>query len=271
MLQESQDDFGPIYHYDTVDSTMHAARRLAREGVPHGTTVVADAQHAGRGRHGRTWFSPPGAGLWLTILWRPCEALGKDQVGNQPLPPLHSLSLVAGLAIHRAVTAIGAGNVTLKWPNDLEARGRKLAGILLEGDDLDTPSPAIRVGVGLNLARAADLTLPYELAERYLGLTDLLAKNWDCEPLRQHMLRACRAALWQHYALWRYEGLAPILQAWQHFDALKDQKVQAEGAHGLVVGRADGFGPEGQLRLCCDSKTLLIQAGEVQKVRGTVQ
>lgn len=128
---------------ESVDSTNSACRRLALEGAEDGTVVMADCQTAGRGRRNRSFQSPAGRGLFLSILWRPGCTPDK-------LLPLTALSAVA---VYRAVERVCGLNLRIKWPNDLVLHGKKLGGILtemaLEGES-GLVSHAV-VGIGLNV------------------------------------------------------------------------------------------------------------------------
>ena len=142
-----------------VDSTNTACRRLAAEGAPDGTVVIADGQTAGRGRLGRSFSSPRGMGLYLSILWRP-------DCGPETLLPLTALSAVA---VCRALERTGVVSPAIKWPNDLVLGERKLGGILtelsLEGESVDY----VIVGVGLNCRQRAE-DFPPELADVAISL-----------------------------------------------------------------------------------------------------
>lgn len=134
-----------IVVHDVTDSTNDDARRLGSEGAPEGTVVVASRQRSGRGRLGRSWESPYGLGLYLSVLFRPAE------------PP----SLMGRYAIAAAVAACAGcrrfsdDRVVLKWPNDVLAGGAKLAGILAEGRQ--GPSGAeLVIGFGVNVHQSAD-------------------------------------------------------------------------------------------------------------------
>lgn len=128
---------------ESVDSTNSACRRLALEGAEDGTVVMADCQTAGRGRRNRSFQSPAGKGLFLSILWRPGCTPDK-------LLPLTALSAVA---VYRAVERVCGLNLRIKWPNDLVLHGKKLGGILtemaLEGES-GLVSHAV-VGIGINV------------------------------------------------------------------------------------------------------------------------
>jgi len=124
-----------------VASAMDVAHRQAEEGAPAGSLVLADEQTAGRGRAGRAWHSPPGAGIWLAMVLRP----------QQP-PPGGVLAIRVGLAVHAALAAaLPSLKADLKWPNDIVVTGRKLGGILCEARWTGDQFGWIVAGIGLNV------------------------------------------------------------------------------------------------------------------------
>lgn len=125
--------------FDDVTSTLDIAHRLAREGAPEGTLVLAERQTAGRGRGGRTWASENGAGIWSTLITRPTDDAA-----------LEVLSLRVGLAAARALEAFTEDGVRLKWPNDLILRDGKLGGILIESRWREERVDWVAIGVGIN-------------------------------------------------------------------------------------------------------------------------
>lgn len=127
-------------HLPLCGSTNDEAQRLASAGAVHGTVVTADAQHAGRGRQGHRWHSPAGENLYLSCVLRPALAPAAAT----------AITLAAGLGVVDAVQRAGAA-VALKWPNDVLAGGRKLAGILTEMSTRGERVQHIVVGIGVNL------------------------------------------------------------------------------------------------------------------------
>ena len=126
-----------------VGSTQDVAHTVAAAGAPHGTVVLADTQDGGRGRAGRAWDSPAGAGLWLTLVARPRDA-GSVEV----------LALRVGIALAAALDALAPAPVRVKWPNDLLVGAGKLAGILVEVRWQGARPEWAAVGVGVNVRRA---------------------------------------------------------------------------------------------------------------------
>ncbi len=129
-----------VHLYARVGSTMDVAHALAAEGAPAGTLVLADAQSGGRGRAGRRWLSPSGAGIWLTLLERPGDGAALDV-----------LPLRLGLHAALAVQPFADGAVQVKWPNDLQIARRKLAGVLVEARWRDAQPEWVAIGLGLNV------------------------------------------------------------------------------------------------------------------------
>lgn len=126
--------------YDEVGSTLDVAHRVAGEGAPAGTLVLADRQTAGRGRLGRTWTSEPSVGIWLTLIERPRDVNALDV-----------LSLRVGIALAPALEAFADYPIQLKWPNDVYVHTRKLAGVLVEARWRDAMPEWIAIGVGINI------------------------------------------------------------------------------------------------------------------------
>ncbi len=138
--------------FESIPSTMDFAHRLAGDGAPSGTLVLANQQTAGRGRAGKSWASQPGVGIWLTMIERPTDLTG-----------LEVLSLRAGLAAAEALDRFAPEPIRLKWPNDLYIEEGKLGGILVEARWRERSVEWVAIGLGVNVrppanvARAASL------------------------------------------------------------------------------------------------------------------
>ena len=128
-----------------VGSTLDVAHRLAEEGASPGTLVLADGQTAGRGRFGRSWRSEANAGIWLTMIERPTDAVA-----------LEVLPLRVGLAVAAALDPFSGAPVRVKWPNDIYVDDKKVAGILVEARWRDGAPAWIAIGVGINVRPPAD-------------------------------------------------------------------------------------------------------------------
>lgn len=138
-----------LINLERVASTQDEVHRLAEEGAPDGTAVVAGEQTAGRGSRGRQWQSPVG-GLWLSVLRRP--------TAESALPLV--LSLSAGLAVAEALESAGVPKVMLKWPNDLMIGTAKIGGILCEVRWHGERAEWAAIGVGINVANDPPVSVP---------------------------------------------------------------------------------------------------------------
>jgi len=232
---------GPIYHFDTTVSTNDLAKKLGVQGAPEGTLVVAETQTGGRGRLGRSWHSPPGLGLYASLLLRP------------PLPPseLPPITLSTAVSLVRTLSRSVGLTPGIKWPNDLIVKGKKLGGILTE---METESDQIRyliVGLGLNVNNA---DFPPELADTATSLFREKGRTFQRVPLLQAWLEEFENLYMQFLA----RGFPEILEEWkQHSVTLGKYVAVRQGARHLE-GLALEVAPDGAL-------LLETAAGEVMK------
>jgi BirA family biotin operon repressor/biotin-[acetyl-CoA-carboxylase] ligase len=169
-----------LERFDRVGSTNDVVRGWLADGTPEVAVAVAAEQTAGRGRQGRTWVAPPGAGLLLSAGFRP-SWLSPDRVWRLPA----TVSLAMAEAAERTAV-LADGTIGLKWPNDLVVdRGgsiRKLGGVLGESDGLGTDEPRVVVGIGLNVDWAAP-DFPPELRETMTSLREISGRAVDADEL----------------------------------------------------------------------------------------
>jgi BirA family transcriptional regulator, biotin operon repressor / biotin---[acetyl-CoA-carboxylase] ligase len=165
-----------VFRHDRVDSTNERAfESLALGLAQHGDVHWALEQTAGRGRRGATWHSARGEGLYLSVVLLPAA----------PLHPV-ALTMAGGVAVERALRSLGARDLVLKWPNDVLARGAKLAGVLVETRGLDPKRPHYVVGVGVNVLQRQ---FPAELlAERSVTSLAELGVRASLESARDAVL-----------------------------------------------------------------------------------
>jgi BirA family biotin operon repressor/biotin-[acetyl-CoA-carboxylase] ligase len=131
----------PFYYYDRIDSTNTRAKVLVQDGAPHGALVVADEQTAGRGRGERTWYTPPGTAIALSLVLR---------IGSSELARWDSLAMLGALAVAEALVPLGQ-HAEVKWPNDVLLRGLKVAGVLVENVFEGETLVASILGIGVNV------------------------------------------------------------------------------------------------------------------------
>ncbi len=205
---------------ESVDSTMELAHAAASAGAPHGTAFVAERQQVARGSRGRAWASERG-GLWLSVVARPARA-----------DAFAALSLRVGLAIADAIEATWPAMPTLqvKWPNDLQAEGRKIAGVLCEASWSGAECRWVVVGVGINVANP----LPPALAGQAARCDEWVPGATPAALLDRVLAAVTRVA--------GYAGplTDPELAAFLRRDALTGRRVRAPVA-GVIIGiAADG-------------------------------
>jgi BirA family biotin operon repressor/biotin-[acetyl-CoA-carboxylase] ligase len=226
----------PHRHFARVDSTNTRARELAAAGAPHGTVVTAAEQTAGRGRQGRAWTAPAGKALLYSAVLRPLDAR------HMLLP------LAVPLAVCEVAEELEAGiECGVKWPNDVQVGGRKLAGILIETRPQDGWAV---IGVGINLAIGPS-EFPPELRD-------------SATSLRAASAEAATDALNRHLDRWVEADQSSVLAAWRERDALCGHAVAWEGGSGV----ADGVDDRGYLRVRTpDGARIAVGAGEVHLTR----
>ncbi len=238
-----------FYAYESADSTMDIAQRLAAGGEPEGSVVVAEGQSRGRGRLGRGWLSPKGKGIYASVILRPPLSLAH----------LPRITLMAAVAVARAVwnqTGLEAG---IKWPNDLMIRGRKMAGILTEMSGELNRVNFVVLGIGLNV-NSSKKQLPAHatsLAEECGGRVDRLA-----------LARALFTELDQVYEEFLTAGFDPILKAWRQRAFFLGHRVRVMAEGRVVDGQAVDVDPSGALLVRTDTGIVeSVAAGEVLVVR----
>jgi BirA family transcriptional regulator, biotin operon repressor / biotin---[acetyl-CoA-carboxylase] ligase len=238
-----------VHLYARIGSTSDAARALAEAGAPHGTVVLAEEQTAGRGRGGRPWSSAPGLGIWMSLVARPASL---------PAPGL--LPILVGLAAADALDPYLRPAVTqVKWPNDLQVGGRKLAGVLCEAAWEGEGPGAIVVGIGLNVLHAPD-DFPAEVRETATSMR--IAAGWS--PPRAEVAGAVAAAVARALARPPAQLGGASLAALRRRDALEGRAVTVSGAEALS-GTALGVNPSGALLLRTpDGRLRTLTAGTVR-------
>ncbi|RRJ66297.1 biotin--[acetyl-CoA-carboxylase] ligase [Paenibacillus oralis] len=232
-------------------STQAEVRELAEAGAPSGTLVVAEEQTGGRGRQGRAWYSPPGKGVWMSLLLRP---------DRQPLSFAPQLTLLIAVAVCRAVRHTAGVDAGIKWPNDLLVGGRKICGILVEsvGEDELIRYAVAGIGIDVNL-EAKDI--PPQLQDVATSLHIESGRRID----RAELIGAVLAEIEQLYELYRQEGFAPIGHLWEALSVTLGRRVTVKTPAGDVTGLAKALDPSGALVLAGDNGNMrIIFSGEVQ-------
>jgi BirA family biotin operon repressor/biotin-[acetyl-CoA-carboxylase] ligase len=263
-----------LFYFNSVGSTNDVAADLAAARDAEGAIVIADAQTAGRGRRGRSWFSPPGSGLYVSVVLAP----GRSATDPQRATSL--LTIAAGVALTESIEAATGLAPAIKWPNDILVGRRKLAGILAEAvadaegvarpsPDVARPSPDVArpfqgrfdrqvvLGYGLNVGPMA---YPPELTDRATSLESELGRAFD----RTAVLVESLAALSRRYRDLVAGRFDAILDAWrQRAPAHRGAQVSWESAAGIQTGITCGIDDDGALLVRAGDRVERIVAGEV--------
>jgi BirA family biotin operon repressor/biotin-[acetyl-CoA-carboxylase] ligase len=238
---------GPVRWYPEVSSTSDVAAMLADDGAAEGTIVAANAQTAGRGRHGRSWASPPDAGLYVSVVLRPAGHV----------VPL--LTIAAGVAVAEAVQAATGLSPSLKWPNDVYIGRGKVAGVLAEASTHGGGGGIRHVvlGVGINVMPAA---YPPEIAARTTNLETELGRGVD----RGLLLAEILSALAGRYADLARGRPADVIEAWRRrATATLGRSVRWEERGVPCEGVAETIDDTGALMIRTRSGRVRVTSGEM--------
>jgi len=249
----------PLHFFTTIDSTNTYAAQLARAGAAEGTAVIADSQSGGKGRLGRTWVSPAGVNLYLSVILRP----------PVPAATVPQLNLLAAVAVADTVVQVCGLTPAIKWPNDVLVGGKKVCGILAE---MQTEGGALRsvvLGIGVNL-NAPLSAFPEELRDKASSLLLSGGRLVD----RPAFAAALLTHLEKLYVLWLEQGFLALRPAWEHHAAwLMGTQITVAAPEGIVAGTVLGLDSDGALLLqegnSGTSRRLL--AGDVTVVGGYTQ
>lgn len=238
---------------ESTPSTNALALDAARQGAQHGATWVADRQTEGRGRREvggtrRTWFSPAGAGLYMSVLLR-----------TKPTDePPAAVTIAVGAAVCGVIRERFGVEALLKWPNDIVVGGRKLAGILTEASTTAAGVEAIVVGIGLNVNAAS---FPDELAETAISLEELSGHPHD----RMALAIAVRRAIVDAADGYFINGLSPIMGELEALDATRGKVVQVNIDGQWISAESLGIAPDGGLRVVLGDDVHVVTTGEVRQ------
>jgi BirA family biotin operon repressor/biotin-[acetyl-CoA-carboxylase] ligase len=238
---------GEVLIYERVESTNSTLRAMAVEGAPEGTVVIANEQEAGRGRNGRSWHSPAGAGFYGSILLRPRIAQREAQF----------LTFVAAIAVAEALASFGVRKIEIKWPNDVLVSGKKVCGILVETSLFADTVEWVVVGLGVNVAREAVPTGSASVA------TSLEEAGVRTTP--SHLRWPLLVALDRWYAALLDAGSKAVLDRWEALAPMADErKVQVSENGETYWAMTRGITAEGLLRVVRDDGTVVdLSAAEV--------
>jgi BirA family biotin operon repressor/biotin-[acetyl-CoA-carboxylase] ligase len=223
-----------VHHFDSIDSTNRHAIELARRGAAEGEVVVAEAQTAGRGRLGRSFFSPAGTSFYGSIILRPSIVPGRAP----------QITLVAGIAVAEAVEKHSGVRPGLKWPNDVRLGALKVAGILTEMESEGDRVLHVVCGPGVNL-NVPKHAFPEDLRGLATSILASTGRSVDRPAFAADLFGSFERA----YDEYLTRGLGRLRARWDEYSVLTGQWVTVEGSREPVEGEVLGIDEEGALRL----------------------
>ena len=240
-----------IYYFDSIDSTNTKAKELAEEGHPSGTLVVADRQTAGKGRRGRSWESPTGIGIFMTLMLKP-----EINPNNASM-----LTLVAAMATTRAIRRVTGVPAMIKWPNDIVMNGKKVCGILTEMSAQFDYINHIVIGIGINVHNE---DFPEEIAKTASSLYLESGQHIHRASLIEAFLEEFEDVYAEYLKTEDMEGLQ------KEYDAMlvnRGRQVRVLDPKEPFEGKAMGITKKGELIVDTWESRKLVSSGEVS-VRG---
>jgi BirA family transcriptional regulator, biotin operon repressor / biotin---[acetyl-CoA-carboxylase] ligase len=235
-----------IVYRENIDSTNSLAFRLALEGAPEGTCVVAEAQKTGRGRLNRAWFSPAGKNLYMSAILKP---------GVHP-SRVYPITFISSLAVSDAILSVAGLEATLKWPNDVLVNGKKICGTLLE---LSIETDAVRfvvVGTGLNInMKDLDEGIKEKATSLYLETKKVYERSSVCGILLSNLEK--------YYLLFRDKGEKEICRIWEERAKVKGKYLEINQMGQVYKGISEGIDDSGAMLLNIEGQTKKIIAGDV--------
>ncbi len=237
------------FYYQEIDSTNNRARALASMGYPEGTLVVAEMQTAGRGRRGRSWYSPISQGVYMSVILRPVL----------PLKEIFRISLLTAVTVAETLEEELSLPARIKWPSDILINNKKIAGILSEAvTDMDGIEYIV-IGIGLNINNQLQ-DFPNDFRN-----TVTSASAEDQRPgSRVKVLQGLLARLESHYFGLLAGGFASILEKGKSMSAVIGKEIRLDTINGFLVGQAIDIDDDGFLLLRDQSGIIhTIFSGEI--------
>jgi len=239
-----------IHHFQTIDSTNSKAFQLALQGAEEGDVVIAESQEKGRGRMGRSWYSPPSSNLYLSVILRP------------KIPPQQAplLTLMAAVATAEAIREFSGLRPLIKWPNDILIRDRKVAGLLHEMQSGMDRIHFVILGLGVNL-NMDETSFPPEIR----NIATSLKKEMGRAVSRTAFLQVLLQTLEAWYELFLEMGAPPILKAWRDGAQIKGRPIRVFSSGETLTGLAVDIDSDGSLILRTeDGRQQKIVSGDVE-------
>lgn len=237
------------FYYREVDSTNNRARVLASEGYPEGTIVVAETQTAGRGRRGRSWYSPDSQGIYVSLILRP----------TLPLKEISRISLLAAVAVAETLETELNLPARIKWPNDILVNSKKICGILSEAVTDTDGIEYVVIGIGININNQEQ-----EFPGDFRTAATSARAEYERACSRVQVLRGLLASFERHYLNLLNGNFTQTLEKGRSLSMVIGQKLRLDTINGFVEGQAIDIDDNGFL-LVRDQSGIIhtIMSGEI--------
>lgn len=237
-----------IKYFTTTDSTNNQAKKLALDGAVDGTIVISEEQNGGRGRLSRSFFCPKYKGIWFSVILRP-------DFLPQEAP---KCTLLAAVAVTKAIYDVTGVKVGIKWPNDILYNGKKLVGILTEMSAEMERINYIVLGVGIDVNISVEET-PEDIRDIMTSLSQITGKKVS----RLELLNKLLYHLEQLYIMAQKQSFAPILDEWRKYSITLNQEIKVISGNDVTYGEAVDIDDDGALLVKINGQIKRVLAGDV--------
>ncbi|MEA1899486.1 MAG: biotin--[acetyl-CoA-carboxylase] ligase, partial [Thermodesulfobacteriota bacterium] len=236
-----------------TDSTNTRAKELAAQGAPEGTLVIAEKQTKGRGRRGRNWFSPPGGGIYFSLILRPAMPPGETP----------RITLMTAVVLAETLISLVKLNLRIKWPNDILVNRKKLAGILTEiSTEMDAVNYIV-VGLGMNVNMQFE-NFPSEIKKKATSILIETGKQFPRVRFIQHYLIMYE----KYYDMFKKNDFEPIMKRWKELADIIGNQIKVDVLGKTHIGKVIDVDDDGVLILKDDQGRLQrIFSGDVTLAR----
>ena len=237
-----------IKYFTTTDSTNNQAKKLALDGAVDGTIVISEEQNGGRGRLSRSFLCPKYKGIWFSVILRP-------DFLPQEAP---KCTLLAAVAVTKAIYDVTGVKVGIKWPNDILYNGKKLVGILTEMSAEMERINYIVLGIGIDVNISVEET-PEDIRDIMTSLSQITGKKVS----RLELLNKLLYHLEQLYIMAQKQSFAPILDEWRKYSITLNQEIKVISGNDVTYGEAVDIDDDGALLVKINGQIKRVLAGDV--------
>lgn len=252
ILKDSKTIGRNIIYFETLNSTNTYAMGLSEKGCEDGTIIIANSQSSGRGRFNRSWLSPPNKNLYMSIILKPCVSSRDASI----------LSIMTAVACINGLRRISNIETSIKWPNDILVKDRKLGGILIETKYENKKVSIAIIGIGINVNFRS-----YEMPDEIRAIATSLEEETGLYYSRTEVASKILIELDVWYNLFLNGDKETIIKEWLRFSSTIGKYIKVKIGDSIHSGTAIGIDDEGRLLLKNGSNVIKISSGDVTVIR----